>query len=141
MVLTASDRQVLQSTWGKVSGCDDIAAEILERLFLVYPATKTYFPHFNLARGSSDVRHQGQKIVKALDSALKHLDNLRATLADLADLHAYNLRVDPVNFKLLAKCIHVTLATHLRGEYSALATLAWDKLLAEVSEVLCEKYR
>uniref|UniRef100_A0A8D0BL06 Globin domain-containing protein n=1 Tax=Salvator merianae TaxID=96440 RepID=A0A8D0BL06_SALMN len=105
------------------------------------PARQEYFPHFDLCPGSKDIRHHGQKVVKALDSALKHLDNLHDTLADLSDLHAYNLRVDPVNFKLLAKCFHVTLASQLRAEYNPLVYLAWDKFFHQVACCLSEKYR
>lgn len=43
--------------------------------------------------------------------------------------------------QLLSKCIHVSLATHLRNEYSASACLAWDKFLEQVADVLSEKYR
>uniref|UniRef100_A0A8D0BBA8 Globin domain-containing protein n=1 Tax=Salvator merianae TaxID=96440 RepID=A0A8D0BBA8_SALMN len=105
------------------------------------PGLQEYFPHFDLCPGSKDIRHHGQKVVKALDSALKHLDNLHDTLADLSDLHAYNLRVDPVNFKLLAKCFHVTLASQLRAEYNPLVYLAWDKFFHQVACCLSEKYR
>lgn len=66
---------------------------------MVFPQSKTYFSHFNLSPGSKDIIHQGEKIGKALDSALKHLDDIRGTLSQLSDLHAYNLRVDPVNFQ------------------------------------------
>ncbi|KAJ6656019.1 hypothetical protein lerEdw1_004604 [Lerista edwardsae] len=186
MVLSGAERQLLQTIWAKVSANDELGGEIFDRMFHVYPTTKTYFPHFNLGQGSGDVRTQGQKVLKALGNGLKHLDNLRGTFTDLADLHAYNLRVDPVNFKasrrsrlfpsarptgrgrcprsagasvpravrrltalslfppplqLLAKTIHVALAIALRNEYTALAYLAFDKFLAEVGEVLCEKYR
>ncbi|XP_033023760.1 hemoglobin subunit alpha-D-like [Lacerta agilis] len=111
------------------------------RLFQVYPQSKIYFPHFDLCPGSNDIHHHGQKVVKAIDSAIKHLDNIRGCLSELSDLHAYNLRVDPVNFKFLTRCIHVTLASSLRGEYNALAYLAYDKLLCFIGEVLTEKYR
>uniref|UniRef100_A0A8C6XBD5 Globin domain-containing protein n=1 Tax=Naja naja TaxID=35670 RepID=A0A8C6XBD5_NAJNA len=142
MVLTAEDRRLLQASVAKL-GCrlEDIGADALNRLFIVFPQSKTYFSHFNLSPGSKDIIHQGEKVGKALDSALKHLDDIRGTLSQLSDLHAYNLRVDPVNFKLLIKCFHVSLATHLRTEYSASACLAWDKLLEHVSDMLCEKYR
>ncbi|KAG8145897.1 hypothetical protein E2320_012345 [Naja naja] len=138
MVLTAEDRRLLQASVAKL-GCrlEDIGADALNRLFIVFPQSKTYFSHFNLSPGSKDIIHQGEKVGKALDSALKHLDDIRGTLSQLSDLHAYNLRVDP----LLIKCFHVSLATHLRTEYSASACLAWDKLLEHVSDMLCEKYR
>uniref|UniRef100_A0A8D0BI44 Globin domain-containing protein n=1 Tax=Salvator merianae TaxID=96440 RepID=A0A8D0BI44_SALMN len=112
-----------------------------DRRLTARPQQQEYFPHFDLCPGSKDIRHHGQKVVKALDSALKHLDNLHDTLADLSDLHAYNLRVDPVNFKLLAKCFHVTLASQLRAEYNPLVYLAWDKFFHQVACCLSEKYR
>ncbi|XP_060642675.1 hemoglobin subunit alpha-D-like [Anolis sagrei] len=142
MVLTAEDRKVLTATWGKVSGhLDEIGGEALNRMFMCYPSTKTYFPHFDLSPGSKDIQMHGQKVAKALDMALHHLDNVRGTLSDLSDLHAYNLRVDPVNFKLLIKCFHVVLATHLRGEYTCLVYRACDKFFFLMAEILGEKYR
>lgn len=38
-------------------------------------------------------------MVAALGNAIKNLDNLSQALSELSNLHAYNLRVDPVNFK------------------------------------------
>ena len=142
MVLSSEDRQLIQATWTKLGPhMDKIGGEALTRLFCTFPQTKTYFPHFDLSPNSKDVQQHGQKVVKALDSAIKHLDNIRGTLADLSDLHAYNLRVDPVNFKLLAKCFHVVLASHLGGEFNASIYLAYDKLFHCVADVLSEKYR
>nr|WAQ14784.1 alpha-D-globin isoform 2 [Eremias multiocellata]WAQ14785.1 alpha-D-globin isoform 2 [Eremias multiocellata] len=142
MMLTAEQRKVILSSWSKVAPeYDDLGGEALTRLFQVYTQSKIYFPHFDLSPGSNDIRRHGQKVIKAIDSAIKNMDNIRGCLSDLSDLHAYNLRVDPVNFKFLARCIHVTLASSLRGDYNALVYLAWDKLLCEIAEVLTEKYR
>uniref|UniRef100_A0A914DMB1 Globin family profile domain-containing protein n=1 Tax=Acrobeloides nanus TaxID=290746 RepID=A0A914DMB1_9BILA len=142
MVLSAEDRKLVQATWCKVAPhLDDLGGEALSRLFLCYPQTKTYFPHFNLSADSKDVHQHGLKVAKALDGAIKHLDNIRGNLAYLSDLHAYNLRVDPVNFELLAKCFHVVLAIHLGKDYSPTVILAWDKFFHCVGDVLCEKYR
>lgn len=69
------------------------------RMFLAYPQTKTYFPHFDLHPGSEQVRGHGKKVAAALGNAVKSLDNLSQALSELSNLHAYNLRVDPVNFK------------------------------------------
>ncbi|XP_054850662.1 hemoglobin subunit alpha-D-like [Eublepharis macularius] len=142
MVLSAEDRRILKQTWEKVCGIqEEIGAEALFRLFCVFPACKTYFPHFDLSPGSAQVRNHGKKVIKALEEGLKNLDHLHETLAELSNLHAYNLRVDPVNFKLLARCLQVTLATHLKSDFNALAYAAWDKYLDCVGEVLAEKYR
>ncbi|XP_061455248.1 hemoglobin subunit alpha-D-like [Rhineura floridana] len=142
MVLTAEDRKLIQASWGKLSSeMDDLGGEALTRLFQAHPQTKTYFPHFDLSPGSNDIHRHGQKVFKALDGAVKHLDNIRGPLAELSDLHAYNLRVDPINFKLLGKCFHVTLASSLRADYTCQTYLAFDKLFYEVADVLSEKYR
>lgn len=40
----------------------------------------------------------GQRVLEAVGVAVRHMDNLRAVLSPLADLHAHVLRVDPTNF-------------------------------------------
>lgn len=70
------------------------------RLFASYPQTKTYFPHFDLRPGSAHLRVHGAKVVAALGDAVKSIDNVAGALAKLSELHAYILRVDPVNFKV-----------------------------------------
>ncbi|XP_034986451.1 hemoglobin subunit alpha-D [Zootoca vivipara] len=142
MVLTGEERKLIQTTWSKLaSEHEDLGGECMTRLFQVYPQSKIYFPHFDLCPGSNDIHRQGHKIIKALDGAIKNLDNIRACLSDLSDLHAYNLRVDPVNFKFMTRCLHVTLASSLRGDYNALVYMAFDKFFCLVGEVLTEKYR
>ncbi|XP_060116446.1 hemoglobin subunit alpha-D-like [Heteronotia binoei] len=141
-MLTADERRILKQTWDKVSSIqEEIGAESLYRLFIVYPTCKTYFPHFDFGAGSAQIRNHGKKVIKALEDALKNADHLHENLAELSNLHAYNLRVDPVNFKLLARCLQVVLATHLRAEFNAQTYAAWDKFMACVADVLAEKYR
>lgn len=38
--------------------------------------------------------------MNAIGDAVKHIDDIRGALARLSELHAYILRVDPVNFKV-----------------------------------------
>ncbi|KAM9290712.1 hemoglobin subunit alpha-D [Morus bassanus] len=141
-MLGAEETTLIKRIWQKVEGIkDDMGEETLARMFLVYPQTKTYFPHFDLHHGSEQVRNHGKKVVTALGNAVQNLDNLRQTLADLSNLHAYNLRVDPVNFKLLAQCFQVVLAVHLGQEYTPEVHVAFDKFLMAVAAVLAEKYR
>ncbi|NWW52890.1 HBA2 protein, partial [Pedionomus torquatus] len=99
-MLTADDKKLILQIWEKVSGHqEDFGAEALERMFVTYPQTKTYFPHFDLHKGSDQIRGHGKKVVNALGNAVKNMDNLSQALSELSNLHAYNLRVDPVNFK------------------------------------------
>ncbi|XP_064318093.1 hemoglobin subunit alpha-D [Phalacrocorax carbo] len=141
-MLGAEETALVRGVWQKVeSAKDEMGEETLTRMFLVYPKTKTYFPHFDLHHGSEQIRNHGKKVVTALGNAIQNLDNLRQTLADLSNLHAYNLRVDPVNFKLLAQCFQVVLAVHLGQEYTPEVHVAFDKFLTAVAAVLAEKYR
>lgn len=111
------------------------------RLFASYPQAKTYFPHFDLNPGSAQLRAHGSKVLAAVGEAVKSIDNVSAALAKLSELHAYVLRVDPVNFKFLSHCLLVTLASHFPADLTAEAHAAWDKFLTIVSGVLTEKYR
>ncbi|XP_052628763.1 hemoglobin subunit alpha-D [Harpia harpyja] len=141
-MLTADDKKLIQATWDKVQGHqEDFGAEALQRMFITYPPTKTYFPHFDLSPGSDQVRGHGKKVVNALGNAVKSMDNLSQALSELSNLHAYNLRVDPVNFKLLSQCFQVVLAVHLGKEYTPEVHAAFDKFLSAVAAVLAEKYR
>nr|ALG03063.1 alpha-globin subunit D [Troglodytes aedon]ALG03072.1 alpha-globin subunit D [Troglodytes aedon] len=141
-MLTAEDKKLIQQTWGKLGGAEEeIGAEALWRMFHSYPPTKTYFPHFDLSQGSDQIRGHGKKVVAALGNAIKNLDNLSQALSELSNLHAYNLRVDPVNFKFLSQCLQVALATRLGKEYSPEVHSAVDKFMSAVASVLAEKYR
>ncbi|XP_006894927.1 PREDICTED: hemoglobin subunit zeta [Elephantulus edwardii] len=142
MSLTKAERTIITSMWGKISTqADCIGTETLERLFASYPQTKTYFPHFDLHPGSAQLRAHGSKVAAALGDAVKNIDNISGALSKLSELHAYILRVDPVNFKLLSHCLLVTVASYFPAEFTAEAHEAWDKFLSVVSSVLTEKYR
>ncbi|NXP51632.1 HBA2 protein, partial [Heliornis fulica] len=95
-MLTAEDKKLISQIWEKViSHAEEFGMETLERMFMTYPQTKTYFPHFDLHHGSDQIRTHGKKVVVALGNAVKNLDNLSQALSELSNLHAYNLRVDP----------------------------------------------
>ncbi|XP_078520449.1 hemoglobin subunit zeta [Lissotriton helveticus] len=142
MTLTAAEKASLVALSGKISGhAEALGAEALDRLFLCFPQSKTYFRHFDLTPGSADIKRHGGKVLSAIGEAAKHVDNLQQALSKLSDLHAYNLRVDPVNFKVLAHCIETVLAAHFPAEFTPEAHAAWDKFLAAVSAVLTSKYR
>uniref|UniRef100_A0A8C0S9I6 Hemoglobin subunit mu n=1 Tax=Canis lupus familiaris TaxID=9615 RepID=A0A8C0S9I6_CANLF len=111
------------------------------RLFTVYPSTKTYFPHLGSCADKAQLLSHGRRMLEAVGVAVQHLDNLRAALRPLADLHAQVLRVDPSNFPLLIQCFQVVLASHLQDEFTVEMQAAWDKFLTGVAVVLTEKYR
>ncbi|KAK2086208.1 hypothetical protein P7K49_035633 [Saguinus oedipus] len=142
MVLSPADKSNVKAAWGKVGGhTGDYGAEALERMFLSFPTTKTYFPHFDLSHGSAQVKGHGKKVADALTNAVAHVDDMPNALSALSDLHAHKLRVDPVNFKLLSHCLLVTLTVHHPADFTPAVHASLDKFLASVSTVLTSKYR
>ncbi|MBZ3879628.1 Hemoglobin subunit zeta [Sciurus carolinensis] len=142
MSLTKSERAIIMSIWDKIGmQAEAIGTETLDRLFSSFPQTKTYFPHFDLHPGSPQLRTHGSKVVAAVGDAVKNIDNIASALTKLSELHAYILRVDPVNFKLLSHCLLVTLAARFPSDFTAEVHAAWDKFLSILSSILTEKYR
>nr|XP_012598754.2 hemoglobin subunit alpha [Microcebus murinus] len=110
-------------------------------MFHSFPTTKTYFSHFDLSHGSTQIKGHGKKVADALGNAVNHLDDIPTALSALSDLHAHKLRVDPVNFKFLSHCLLVTLASHHPAEFTPAVHASLDKFFATVSTVLTSKYR
>nr|3AT5_A Chain A, AlphaA-globin [Podocnemis unifilis]3AT6_A Chain A, AlphaA-globin [Podocnemis unifilis] len=141
-VLSPGDKANVKTVWSKVSGhVEDYGAETLERLFRVYPSTKTYFPHFDLHHDSAQIRTHGKKVLTAIGEAVSHIDDIASALSKLSDLHAQTLRVDPVNFKLLSHSFLVVLAVHAPSLLTPEVHVSLDKFLVAVSNVLTSKYR
>uniref|UniRef100_A0A8C4UVC1 Globin domain-containing protein n=1 Tax=Falco tinnunculus TaxID=100819 RepID=A0A8C4UVC1_FALTI len=142
MTLTQAEKAAVVTIWAKVATqADAIGAESLERMFTTYPQTKTYFPHFDLQRGSGQVKAHGKKVAAALVEAANHIDDIAGALSKLSDLHAQKLRVDPVNFKLLGQCFLVVVAIHQPALLTPEVHASLDKFLCAVGTVLTAKYR
>ena len=70
-------------------------------MLIVYPQTKTYFSHWkDLSPGSAQVLKHGKTVMGGVEYAVSQLDDLKAGLLSLSELHAFTLRVDPANFKV-----------------------------------------
>nr|AHA82585.1 hemoglobin alpha 3 [Ictalurus punctatus] len=143
MSLSAKDKAVVKDLWAKVAPkVDDIGAEALGRLFEVYPQTKTYFSHWSdLTPGSAQVKKHGSVIVRKIGEAVGHIDDLTGALSSLSELHAFKLRVDPVNFKLLSHTIEVSIALFFPAEFTPEVHVSFDKFLQNLALALSEKYR
>uniref|UniRef100_A0A673W355 Hemoglobin, alpha adult 2 n=2 Tax=Salmo trutta TaxID=8032 RepID=A0A673W355_SALTR len=143
MSLTARDKSVVNAFWSKIKGkADVVGAEALGRMLTAYPQTKTYFSHWaDLSPGSAPVKKHGAVIMGAIGNAVGLMDNLVGGLSALSDLHAFKLRVDPGNFKILSHNILVTLAIHFPADFTPEVHIAVDKFLAALSAALADKYR
>ncbi|XP_025273009.1 hemoglobin subunit theta-1 isoform X2 [Canis lupus baileyi] len=141
MALSGADRAAVRALWRKLGGNVGIyATEALERTFCSFPATKTYFPHFDLSPGSAQVKAHGQKVADALTTAVAHLDDLPGALSALGALHAHRLRVDPAHFQLLSHCLLVTLARHYPGDLAPAMHASLHKFLSHVTSALASRY-
>ncbi|XP_056433152.1 hemoglobin, alpha embryonic 5 isoform X1 [Gadus chalcogrammus] len=102
MSLSAKQKATVKDFFSKMSTrSDDIGAEALSRLVAVYPQTKSYFAHWKEATpGSAPVRKHGITIMGGVYDAVGKIDDLKGGLLSLSELHAFMLRVDPVNFKV-----------------------------------------
>nr|XP_044603052.1 hemoglobin subunit theta-1 isoform X1 [Equus asinus] len=100
MALAAADRATVRALWKKMgSNVGVYATEALERMFLGFPSTTTYFLHLDLSLGSAQVKAHGQKVADALTLAVEHLEDLPRALSALRHRHVRELRVDPASFQ------------------------------------------
>uniref|UniRef100_A0A8C9VV78 Globin domain-containing protein n=2 Tax=Scleropages formosus TaxID=113540 RepID=A0A8C9VV78_SCLFO len=143
MSLSVKEKDLVRSFFTQVSGkLDEIGHQALSRMLTVYPQTKTYFSHWkDLTPGSEPVRKHGKTIMEGVKEAVNTIDDLPAGLVNLSELHAYTLRVDPSNFKILSHCILVVLSMMFPGDFTPEVHVAMDKFLTNVALALSEKYR
>ncbi|XP_018560555.1 hemoglobin embryonic subunit alpha [Lates calcarifer] len=141
--LTAKDKDAVRAFWAKVSGkSEDIGKQSLARMLAVYPQTKTYFSHWkDQSPDGAPARKHGITVMNGVADAVSKIDNLTAGLLDLSELHAFTLRVDPANFKILAHNMLVVMAIMFPIEFTPEVHVAMDKFLASLALALAEKYR
>ncbi|XP_034394685.1 hemoglobin embryonic subunit alpha-like [Cyclopterus lumpus] len=141
--LTAKDKEAVKAIWAIVSGKkDDIGTDAVARMLTVYPQTRTYFSHWkDLSPTSPAVRKHGVTVMAGVADAVSKIDDLKGGLLALSELHAFTLRVDPANFKILSHCILVVMAIMFPKEFTPEIHVAMDKFLAAVALALAEKYR
>ncbi|KAF3704631.1 Hemoglobin subunit alpha-2 Alpha-2-globin Hemoglobin alpha-2 chain [Channa argus] len=143
MSLTEKDKAAVRNLWSKISkSADAIGADTLGRLLVVYPQTKTYFSHWSdLTTGSAPVKAHGKKIISGVAEAVAKIDDLANGLLDLSEKHAFQIKVDPANFKLLGHCFLIVIANLFPAEFTPEVHVAMDKFLNNLALALSEKYR
>ncbi|XP_065108506.1 hemoglobin subunit alpha [Paramisgurnus dabryanus] len=143
MSLSEKDKSAVKALWSKISSrSDDIGAEALGRMLIVYPQTKTYFSHWaDLSPGSAPVKKHGKTIMGAVGEAVSKIDDLTGALSALSELHAFKLRIDPANFKILATNLIVVIGMLFPGDFSPEVHVSVDKFFQNLALALSEKYR
>lgn len=69
-------------------------------MFTAFPGSKTYFSHLDISPRSPHMLSHGRKIVLAIAEGAQDISQLAVSLEPLQTLHAYQLRIDPTNFKV-----------------------------------------
>ncbi|XP_023677804.1 hemoglobin subunit alpha-like [Paramormyrops kingsleyae] len=143
MSLTDSDKALVKKVWAKIAPkADEIGADALGRMLYVYPQTRTYFAHWpDMSPGSAPVKNHGKTIMKAVGDAVSKIDDLVGGLSALSDLHAFKMRVDPGNFRILAHNLLVSLAVFFPADFTPEVHVTMDKFLGAVAAALSAKYR
>ncbi|KAG9280101.1 hemoglobin subunit alpha-2-like [Astyanax mexicanus] len=73
--------------------------------------------------------------------AVELMDDLNVGLLNMSELHAFILRVDPGNFKILSHNILVVFAILFPDHFIPEVHVAMEKFLSQDSLALTEKYR
>ncbi|KAG9331320.1 hypothetical protein JZ751_019486 [Albula glossodonta] len=143
MSLSAKDKDTVRGFWNKIKGkADDIGIEALVRMLTVFPQTKTYFSHWpDLSPGSAQVKKHGKVVLAGVGEAVEKIDDLNNGLLNLSEVHAFQLRVDPANFRILSQNLLVVMSMMFPADFTPEVQLAMDKFLVAVALALAEKYR
>ncbi|KAJ8253924.1 hypothetical protein COCON_G00205360 [Conger conger] len=146
MVVWSSDeRAIITSLWGSVNVAE-IGPQALARVLIVYPWTQRYFGKFGdlssvaAIVGNAKVAEHGKTVLGALGKAVKNMDNIKATYTKLSKQHSEELNVDPDNFRLLADCLTIVVATKFGAGFSPAVQAAWQKFVDVVVSALSKQY-
>ncbi|CAI9153199.1 unnamed protein product [Rangifer tarandus platyrhynchus] len=142
---TAEEKAAITGLWAKVN-VEEAGGEALGRLLIVYPWTQRFFDSFgnlyseSAIMGNPKVKAHGRKVLNSFGDAIKHMDDLKGTFADLSELHCDKLHVDPENFWLLGNILVITLARYFGKEFTPKLQAACQKVVAVVANALAHKY-
>ncbi|XP_028990931.1 hemoglobin beta embryonic-2 isoform X1 [Betta splendens] len=118
---TEQERSIITGIFANLS-YEEIGPKALVRCLIVYPWTQRYFSSFgNLynaeaIRGNPNVAAHGIKVLHGLDRAVKNMDNIKATYAELSVLHSEKLHVDPDNFRVSSAGLQQMHSAHLKAD-------------------------
>ncbi|KAG7223174.1 hypothetical protein INR49_015782, partial [Caranx melampygus] len=152
MSLSAKDKAQVKKIWEKVdSKAADIGAEALGSNFKFFlfgvqdvgclPSDQDllFSVGSNLDVQNPQVRKHGAVIMGGIRKAVKSIDDLTGGLSALSELHAFKLRVDPANFKILAHNLILSIAMYFPADLTPEVHVSVDKFLQRVALALAEK--
>ncbi|KAF3704632.1 Hemoglobin subunit beta-2 Beta-2-globin Hemoglobin beta-2 chain [Channa argus] len=142
---TEQERAIITKIFSNLD-YEDVGPKALVRCLIVYPWTQRYFSSFgnlynaDAIKTNPNVAAHGIKVLHGLDRAVKNMDDIKGTYAELSVLHSEKLHVDPDNFRLLADCLTIVIAAKLGNGFTPETQAAWQKFLAVVVSALGRQY-
>ncbi|XP_072229877.1 hemoglobin beta embryonic-2 [Leuresthes tenuis] len=139
------ERSIITSIFSSLD-YEDVGPKALCRCLIVYPWTQRYFGGFgNLYNAEAiktnpNIAAHGIKVLHGLDRAVKNMDDIKGTYAELSVLHSEKLHVDPDNFKLLADCLTIVIAAKMGAAFNPQIQATFQKFLAVVVSALGRQY-
>ncbi|XP_028844221.1 hemoglobin beta embryonic-2 [Denticeps clupeoides] len=139
------ERTIIQDIFSKMD-YEDVGPRALARCLIVYPWCQRYFARFGNLYNAESIQNNplvaahGVVVLHGLDRAMKNMENIKSTYADLSVLHSEKLHVDPDNFRLLADCITIVVAARMGATFTPRVQAAWQKFLAVVVSALTKQY-
>ncbi|XP_076616715.1 hemoglobin subunit beta-1-like [Chaetodon auriga] len=145
VVWTEQECSIINSIFSSLD-YEDIGPKALVRCLIVYPWTQRYFGAFgnlynaDAIKTNPKIAAHGITVLHGLDRAVKNMDNIKATYAELSVLHSEKLHVDPDNFKLLSDCLTIVIAAKLGKNFTPEVQGAFQKFLSVVVSALGRQY-
>ncbi|KAM9832675.1 hemoglobin subunit beta-2-like [Neosynchiropus ocellatus] len=142
---TDQERSTINSIFSNLD-YEDVGAKALCRCLIVYPWTQRYFGAFGNLYNADAIKSNpliaahGTKILHGLDRAMKNMDDIKSTYAELSILHSEKLHVDPDNFKLLSDCLTIVIAAKMGKDFTPEVQATFQKFLAVVVSALGKQY-
>ncbi|XP_070846243.1 hemoglobin subunit beta-1-like [Chaetodon trifascialis] len=142
---TEQERSIINNIFSTLD-YDDVGPKALVRCLIVYPWTQRYFGGFgnlynaDAIKSNPNIAAHGITVLHGLDRAVKNMDNIKATYAELSVLHSEKLHVDPDNFRLLSDCLSIVVAAKMGKNFTPEIQATFQKFLAVVVSALGRQY-
>ncbi|XP_068613177.1 hemoglobin subunit beta-like [Brachionichthys hirsutus] len=142
---TDIERATIQEIFANMN-YEEVGPACLARCLIVYPWTQRYFGNFgNLYNATAIttnpmIAKHGITILHGLDRAVKNMDDIKNTYAELSELHSDKLHVDPDNFRLLSDCLTIVIASKMGKSFTGEVQATFQKFMAVVVSALGRQY-
>ncbi|XP_014059464.1 hemoglobin subunit beta-like [Salmo salar] len=143
---TDFERATIQSIFSKMD-YDDVGPAALskytspnDKIIYFWALSVCIYHNAAAIQGNPMVAAHGKTVLHGLDRAVKNLDDIKATYAELSVLHSEKRHVDPDNFRLLADCLTIVVAARMGADFTADVQGAFQKFLAVVVSSLGKQY-